>query len=69
MERTWRVLVMQESASKRDLWKRKVEQIVEETDSLGLGIDRHFKKVWLPESRHFVRDWFRNETSNQQYRP
>mmetsp|Transcript_25270 Transcript_25270/g.42349 ORF Transcript_25270/g.42349 Transcript_25270/m.42349 type:complete len:225 (+) Transcript_25270:281-955(+) len=44
MERTWRVLVMQESASKRDLWKRKVEQIVEETDSLGLGIDRHFKK-------------------------
>ena len=45
MEKTWRVLVMQENASKRDIWKRKVEQIVEETDSLGLAIDRHFKKV------------------------
>jgi len=44
MEKTWRVLVMQENASKRDIWKRKVEQIVEETDSLGLAIDRHFKK-------------------------
>jgi len=44
MNRTWRVLVMQESASKRDIWKRKVEQIADECAALGQALDRHFKK-------------------------
>eukprot|EP00241_Pyramimonas_parkeae_P011743 CAMPEP_0114260674 /NCGR_PEP_ID=MMETSP0058-20121206/20632_1 /TAXON_ID=36894 /ORGANISM="Pyramimonas parkeae, CCMP726" /LENGTH=216 /DNA_ID=CAMNT_0001375963 /DNA_START=9 /DNA_END=656 /DNA_ORIENTATION=- len=44
MERKWRVLVMQESSAKRDIWKRKVEQIVAETDSLTTCIDRVIRK-------------------------
>lgn len=45
IERTWRVLVMQEGASKREIWKHKVEQVIEETDSLKLAIDRVHKRV------------------------
>ena len=29
IESQWRILVVQENSSKRDLWKRKVEQIVD----------------------------------------
>ena len=32
IESQWRILVVQENSSKRDLWKRKVEQVVEECD-------------------------------------
>ena len=32
IESQWRILVVQENSSKRDLWKRKVEQNVEDCD-------------------------------------
>jgi hypothetical protein len=50
LERTWRVLVMQEGASKREIWKHKVEQVIEETDSLKLAIDRVHKRVRVPSN-------------------
>jgi len=50
IERTWRVLVMQEGASKREIWKHKVEQVIEETDSLKLAIDRVHKRVRVPSN-------------------
>mmetsp|Transcript_12641 Transcript_12641/g.41666 ORF Transcript_12641/g.41666 Transcript_12641/m.41666 type:complete len:170 (+) Transcript_12641:57-566(+) len=44
MERQWRMLVMQEGQAKQDLWKRKVEHIVDETDSLRVALEKHFRK-------------------------
>ena len=40
VESQWRVLVVQENTSKRDIWKRKVEQIVEDCDQYRVALDR-----------------------------
>ena len=40
IESQWRILVVQENSSKRDLWKRKVEQIVEDCDQFRVSLDR-----------------------------
>lgn len=40
MDALWRMQIMKDSASKRDLWKTKVEQVAEETDALKAGLDR-----------------------------
>ena len=40
IESKWRILVVQENSSKRDLWKRKVEQIVEDCDQFRVSLDR-----------------------------
>mmetsp|Transcript_29819 Transcript_29819/g.73925 ORF Transcript_29819/g.73925 Transcript_29819/m.73925 type:complete len:247 (-) Transcript_29819:340-1080(-) len=40
MESRWRFLVVQENASKRDLWKRKVEQVAEDTDQFRVVMER-----------------------------
>eukprot|EP00854_Cymbomonas_tetramitiformis_P009214 gene9214-10921_t len=45
MDRTWRVLVMQESGSKRQIWQRKVQVTVEETECIGHALDKHATKV------------------------
>ncbi|KAI5062029.1 hypothetical protein GOP47_0022568 [Adiantum capillus-veneris] len=39
MDRLWRSQI---AKPQRDLWKRKVEQIMEEADSLRLGLDKYF---------------------------
>ncbi|DBB07548.1 TPA: hypothetical protein ACH3X3_009005 [Trebouxia sp. C0006] len=41
MESIWRMQVVKESTAKRDIWKRKVEQVSEETDSLRVALDKH----------------------------
>ena len=40
IESQWRILVVQENSSKRDLWKRKVEQVVEECDQIRVSLER-----------------------------
>jgi len=40
IESQWRILVVQENASKRDLWKRKVEQVVEDCDQFRVALGR-----------------------------
>ncbi|GLC45554.1 hypothetical protein PLESTB_001205600 [Pleodorina starrii] len=41
MDSIWRMQVIRENASKRDVWKRKVEQVSEELDSIRHALDRH----------------------------
>jgi Golgi SNAP receptor complex protein 2 len=41
MDGMWRMQMMREAASKRDLWKHKVEQVAEEADGLRTGLDRY----------------------------
>eukprot|EP00198_Chlamydomonas_reinhardtii_P004819 XP_001694155.1 Qb-SNARE protein, Bos1/Membrin family [Chlamydomonas reinhardtii] len=41
MDSIWRMQVIRENASKRDVWKRKVEQVSEELDTLRVAMDRH----------------------------
>ena len=38
IESQWRILVVQENSSKRDIWKRKVEQVVEECDQFRVSL-------------------------------
>lgn len=40
MDGLWRMQSMREAASKRDLWKRKVEQVAEEADALRGALDK-----------------------------
>ena len=40
IESQWRILVVQENSSKRDVWKRKVEQIVEDCDQFRVSLER-----------------------------
>lgn len=40
VESQWRVLVVQETTGKRDIWKRKVEQIVEDGDQYRVSLER-----------------------------
>lgn len=40
MDSMWRMQSMREPASKRDIWKRKVEQVAEEADALRVALDR-----------------------------
>jgi len=41
MDGLWRMQMLREAASKRDIWKRKVEQVAEEADSLRLSLDKY----------------------------
>ncbi|KAK9823145.1 hypothetical protein WJX72_000581 [[Myrmecia] bisecta] len=41
MDNIWRMQVVRESADKRDLWKRKVELVVEEEEALSLALHKH----------------------------
>ncbi|KAG2483470.1 hypothetical protein HYH03_017653 [Edaphochlamys debaryana] len=41
MDSIWRMQVIRENASKRDVWKRKVEQVSEELDLIRTALDRH----------------------------
>ena len=45
IESQWRILVVQENASKRDLWKRKVEQVVEDCDQFRVALERFKGRV------------------------
>ncbi|GFR51312.1 hypothetical protein Agub_g13677 [Astrephomene gubernaculifera] len=40
MDSIWRMQVIRENASKRDVWKRKVEQVSEELDSIRRALER-----------------------------
>jgi Golgi SNAP receptor complex protein 2 len=40
MDGMWRMQMMREAASKRDIWKRKVEAVAEEADAMRSGLDR-----------------------------
>lgn len=41
MDGMWRMQMMREAAAKRDIWKRKVEQVAEEADSLRVALERY----------------------------
>lgn len=40
LDAVWRMQSLREPAAKRDIWKRKVEQVAEEADALGVGLSR-----------------------------
>ena len=40
MEALWRMQIIKETGAKRDMWKNKVEQVVEETYALKTGLDK-----------------------------
>lgn len=40
LDAVWRMQSLREAPSKRDLWKRKVDQVAEEADALRVGLDR-----------------------------
>ncbi|PSC73478.1 Qb-SNARE Bos1 Membrin family [Micractinium conductrix] len=40
LDAVWRMQSLREPPSKRDVWKRKVEQVAEETDALAAGLQR-----------------------------
>ena len=40
MDGLWRMQMLREAASKRDIWKRKVEQVAEEADALRTALDK-----------------------------
>mmetsp|Transcript_29818 Transcript_29818/g.73923 ORF Transcript_29818/g.73923 Transcript_29818/m.73923 type:complete len:116 (-) Transcript_29818:806-1153(-) len=54
MESRWRFLVVQENASKRDLWKRKVEQVAEDTDQFRVVMERFKGRVRASRATLFV---------------
>ncbi|PNH08898.1 Membrin-11 [Tetrabaena socialis] len=41
MDSIWRMQVIRENASKRDVWKRKVEQVSEELDNMRQALERN----------------------------
>ena len=41
MDSTWRMQVVRSSTAKSDVWKRRVEQVAEETDALRAALDKH----------------------------
>lgn len=41
MDAIWRMQVVRENASKRDVWKRKVEQVHEEVDTFRRALERY----------------------------
>jgi len=41
MDSQWRMQVVRTSTSKSDVWKRRVEQVAEETDALKAALDKH----------------------------
>ena len=45
IESQWRILVVQENVSKRDLWKRKGEQVVEDCDQFRVALERFKGRV------------------------
>ncbi|BDA40502.1 probable Golgi SNAP receptor complex member 2 [Coccomyxa sp. Obi] len=44
MDSIWRMQVLRESNTKRDIWKLKVEQVSEETDALQTALEKHTHK-------------------------
>ncbi len=44
MDSIWRMQVLRESNTKRDIWKLKVEQVSEETDALRTALEKHTHK-------------------------
>ena len=41
MDGVWRMHALRESTAKKDIWKRKVEQVAEEVDDLRAALDKH----------------------------
>ena len=69
IESGWRILVVQENGAKRDIWKRKVEQVVEDFDQFRISLER-FKSR---ESRRNAEEQQREElmqrvTSDDEFR-
>ena len=69
IESGWRRLVVQENGAKRDIWKRKVEQVVEDCDQFRISLER-FKSR---ESRRNAEEQQREElmqrvTSDDEFR-
>ena len=69
IESGWRILVVQENGAKRDIWKRKVEQVVEDCDQFRISLER-FKSR---ESRRNAEEQQREElmqrvTSDDEFR-
>ncbi|KAK9801396.1 hypothetical protein WJX73_006105 [Symbiochloris irregularis] len=44
MDSIWRMQTLSSAVSKQDIWKRKVEQVSEETDALDLAFNRHLTR-------------------------
>lgn len=57
MDGLWRMQSMREAPSKRDLWKRKVEQVAEEADALRVALD----KFGVRQHRRLVEEATRQE--------
>ena len=45
LDGAWRMQALRDSSSKTDIWKRKVEQVVEEADDLRAALDKHTHRV------------------------
>ncbi|GIL74007.1 hypothetical protein Vretimale_5062 [Volvox reticuliferus] len=56
MDAIWRMQVIRENASKRDVWKRKVEQVSEELDSIRQALDRHTRRESRREAEQRERE-------------
>lgn len=57
MDALWRMQSMRETSSKRDIWKRKVEQVAEEADALRIALD----KVGVSHQRRHIEEAQRQE--------
>lgn len=55
MDSMWRMHVVKEANSKRDIWKRKVEQVSEEYDVLRVSLDRYSSKVHKRQTEEEMR--------------
>ncbi|GLI61414.1 hypothetical protein VaNZ11_003609 [Volvox africanus] len=56
MDSIWRMQVIRENSSKRDVWKRKVEQVSEELDSIRHALERHTRRESRREAEQRERE-------------
>ena len=64
MEKQWRILVVQENASKRDMWKRKVEQVVEDTDQYRIALEKYGTRESRRHNEEKERDELLHRSTN-----
>ena len=64
VESQWRVLVVQETTGKRDIWKRKVEQIVEDGDQYRVSLERFKSRENRRNAEQKVRDELMQRVTN-----
>lgn len=63
MDSMWRMHVVKEASAKRDIWKRKVEQVSEECDVLRAALDRYSSKFHKRQTEEEIRQQLMSRTS------